>query len=87
MMSGQAVWRITRALLSVVRLDILKEQRKQKSVTLSTTKAEYTADSMAFSEAVWFLKLFSEMFVHMMNTTVNICDNQRWDSIIEESRI
>ena len=61
--------------------------RKQKSVTLSTTKAEYIADSMAFCEAVWLLKLFSELFVHMMNTTVILCDNQRWDSIIEESRI
>ena len=61
--------------------------RKQKSVTLSTTKAEYIADSMGFREAVWLLKLFSVMFVHMMNTTVILCDNQRWDSIIEESRI
>jgi len=61
--------------------------RKKKSVTLSTTKAEYIADSMAFCEAVWLLKLFNELFVHMMNTTVILCDNQRWDSIIEESRI
>jgi len=56
-------------------------------VTLSTTKAEYIAASMAFCEAVWLLKLFSELFVHMMNTTVILCDNQRWDSIIEESCI
>ena len=61
--------------------------RKQKSVTLSATKEKYIADSMAFCEAVWLLKLFSELFVHMLNTTVNLCDNQRWDSIIEESRI
>ncbi len=46
-------------------------------MTLSTTKAEYIAASMAFCEAVWLLKLFSEL----------LYDNQRWDSIIEESCI
>ena len=61
--------------------------RKQKSVALSTAEAEYIAASIAFCEVVWLRKLFSELFVHMMNTTVILCDNQRWDSIIEESRI
>ena len=36
--------------------------REQKSVALSTTKAEYIAASMAYCEVVWLRKLFSEPF-------------------------
>ena len=39
-------------------------------------------------DLVWScLAVETLQWVHMMNTTVILCDNQRWDSIIEESRI
>ena len=61
--------------------------RKQKSVAISTIEIEYIATSMISCEAVWLQKFLSELIVHMMNTTIILCENQRWDSIIEESRI
>eukprot|EP00253_Pinus_taeda_P016287 PITA_16287 len=61
--------------------------RKQKSVALSTAEAEYIAASMTSCEAVWLRKLFSELFEFTLDTTVILCNNQRWDLIIEESRI
>jgi len=50
--------------------------RKQKSVALSTAKAEYIAASMASCEAVWLRKLFSELFGFTLDTIVILCDNQ-----------
>ena len=50
--------------------------RKQKSVALSTAEAEYIAASMACCEVVWLRKLFSELFGHVLDTTVILCDNQ-----------
>ena len=50
--------------------------RKQKSVALSTAKAEYIAASMASCEVVWLRKLFSELFGQVLDTTVIYCDNQ-----------
>ena len=50
--------------------------RKQKSVALSTAEAEYIAASMACCEAVWLRKLFSELFGHVLDTTVILCDNK-----------
>jgi len=55
--------------------------RKQKSVAISTAETEYIATSMISCEAAWLQKLLSELFVHMMNTTVILCDNQRWDNV------
>ena len=43
---------------------------------LSTAKAEYIAVSMACSEDVWLRNLFSELFGHVLDTTVILCDNQ-----------
>eukprot|EP00253_Pinus_taeda_P021232 PITA_21232 len=50
--------------------------RKQKSVALSTAEAEYIPASMACCEAVWLRNLFSELFQHVLDTTVILCDNQ-----------
>ena len=54
--------------------------KKQKSVALSTTKAEYIAASIASYEFVWLRKLFSELFGHVLDTMVILtmvilCDN------------
>ena len=50
--------------------------RKQKLVALSTVEAEYIAASMTCCEVVWLRKLFSELFGHVLDTTVILCDNQ-----------
>ena len=50
--------------------------RKQKSVALSIAKAEYIAASMASYEAVWLRNLFSDLFGHVLDTTIILCDNQ-----------
>ena len=50
--------------------------KKQKSVALSTAEAEYIASSMECCEAVWLRKLFSELFGHVLDTTIILCDNQ-----------
>lgn len=50
--------------------------RKQKSVAISTAKTKYIATSMTLCEAGWLRKLFSELFVQMMDTTVIFCANQ-----------
>ena len=45
-------------------------------MALSTTEAESIAASMACCEAVWLRKLFSELFEHVLDTAVILCDNQ-----------
>ena len=45
-------------------------------MALSTAEAEYIAASMACCEVVWLRKLFSELFGHVLGTTVILCDNQ-----------
>ena len=50
--------------------------RKQKLVALSTAEAEYIAAIMASCEAFWLRKLFSELFGHVLDTIVILCDNQ-----------
>eukprot|EP00253_Pinus_taeda_P003079 PITA_03079 len=50
--------------------------RKQKLVALSTIKAEYIVASMTSCEAIWLRKLFSDLFRHVLNTTMILCDNQ-----------
>ena len=57
--------------------------RKQKSVVLSTTKVEYITASMACCEAVWLRKLFSELFEHVLDTTVIFYDNQSGIRLLE----
>eukprot|EP00253_Pinus_taeda_P002161 PITA_02161 len=48
---------------------------KQKSIALSTNEVEYIAASMASYEVVWLRKLFSELFGHVLYTTVILYDN------------
>ena len=50
--------------------------RKQKSIALSAVKVEYIATSMACCEVAWFRKLFSELFKHVLDTTMIYYDNQ-----------
>jgi hypothetical protein len=50
--------------------------RKQRSVALSTAKAEYIALSVAVREAVWLCKLLTDLFDHEMDPTTIHCDNQ-----------
>ena len=45
-------------------------------MALSTAEAEYIAASMACCEVVWLRKLFSELFGHVLDTTVILCYNQ-----------
>jgi hypothetical protein len=50
--------------------------RKQSSVALSTTEAEYIALSVAVREVVWLRKLLTYFFDHEMDSTIIHCDNQ-----------
>ena len=50
--------------------------RKQTSVVLSTTEAEYIAACSASSEAVWLRKMLSRLFDLEMDATCIYCDNQ-----------
>ena len=50
--------------------------RKQTSVALSTTKAEYIAACGASKEAAWLRKLLAGLFDQELNVTAIHCDNQ-----------
>jgi hypothetical protein len=50
--------------------------RKQKSVALSTTEAEYMAACEACTEAIWLRKLISDLFDQIPESTIIYCDNQ-----------
>jgi hypothetical protein len=50
--------------------------RKQSSVALSTTEAEYIALSVAVREVVWLLKILTDLFDREMDPTIIHCDNQ-----------
>lgn len=49
--------------------------RKQKSVALSSTEAEYMAMSMATCEAIWLWKLLVAFFGEELESTIIHCDN------------
>ena len=51
-------------------------RKKKKLVAWSTAEAKYIAASMACCEVFWLRKLFSELFGHVLDTTVILCDNQ-----------
>ena len=48
--------------------------RKQISVALSSSEAEYIAACMAARDAVWLRKLLAGLFGHMLEPTVIRCD-------------
>jgi hypothetical protein len=50
--------------------------RKQKSVTLSTTKAEYIPACEPCTEAIWLRKLIFDLFDQVPDSTIIHCDNQ-----------
>ena len=50
--------------------------RKQTSVALSTTEAEYIAACAASSEVVWLRKILSGLFDLQLEATWIYCDNQ-----------
>lgn len=50
--------------------------KKQTSVALSTTEAEYVALSIATQEAVWLKQLLSELRIEQSKPTVVYEDNQ-----------
>jgi hypothetical protein len=53
------------------------QSRKQSSIALSTTEAEYIVASSASSEAIWRLrKLLTGLFDLEMKATMILCDNQ-----------
>jgi hypothetical protein len=52
--------------------------RKQTSVALSTTEAEYIAASVASREAMWLRKLLAGIFDLELEPTLIHCDNQSW---------
>jgi hypothetical protein len=56
--------------------------RKQSSVALSTTEAEYIALSVAVCEAVWLHKLLTDLFDHEMDPIIT-CDNQSCVKLFE----
>jgi hypothetical protein len=52
------------------------QSRKQSSIALSTTKAEYIAACSASCEAIWLRKLLTGLFDLETEATVILCDNQ-----------
>eukprot|EP00253_Pinus_taeda_P029949 PITA_29949 len=50
--------------------------RKQRSVALSSAKAEYMAASQATCEAIWMQKILVGLFDQRMDPIVIYCDNQ-----------
>eukprot|EP00253_Pinus_taeda_P028483 PITA_28483 len=50
--------------------------KKQKSVALSSAKAEYMAASKATCEAIWLRTLLVNLFKRRMEATRIFCDNQ-----------
>jgi hypothetical protein len=51
-------------------------RKKQKSVALSTTEAEYMATCEACTEAIWLRKLISDLFDQIPELIIIYCDNQ-----------
>ena len=57
--------------------------RKQTSVALSTTKAEYIVACADSGEAVWLRKMLSGLFDLQLEATCIYCDNQSCIKLFE----
>ncbi len=57
--------------------------RKQRSLALSSTEAEYMAASQAACEVIWMRKILVGLFDQRMDPTVIYCDNQSCIKISE----
>ena len=57
--------------------------RKQKSVALSFSEAEYMAVSQASCEAIWLHKLLYGLFDQELRPTIIHCDNQNCIKLTE----
>jgi hypothetical protein len=57
--------------------------RKQKSVALSSSEAEYMVASMATCEAIWLRKLLVALFGQELEMTIIHCDNQSCIKLFE----
>jgi hypothetical protein len=51
------------------------QSRKQSSIALSTTEAEYIAACSASCEAIWLRKLLTDLFDLEVRATLILCDN------------
>ena len=49
--------------------------RKQRSVALSSSEAEYVASSEATCEAIWLRRILSDMLQDISKPTMILCDN------------
>jgi hypothetical protein len=61
--------------------------RKQISVALSTTEAEYISLSVTVHEAVWIHKFLTDLFDHEMDPTTIHCYNQRYVNLSREPNV
>jgi hypothetical protein len=59
------------------------KSRKQSSIALSTTEAEYIAACSSSCEAIWLRKLLTGLFDLKMEATVILCDNQSCIKMME----
>jgi hypothetical protein len=59
------------------------QSRKQSSIALSTTKAEYIAACSASFEAIWLWKLLRGLFDLEMEATMILCDNRNCIKMME----
>jgi hypothetical protein len=57
--------------------------RKQTSMALNTSEAEYIAANVASCEAVWLQKLLAGIFDLELDPTLIHCDNQSWVKLTE----
>jgi histone deacetylase 1/2 len=56
-------------------VDVTWSNKKQPTVALSSTKAEYMGAAMATCEVTWFRKLLGDLGLHVDRQVVIYCDN------------
>ena len=68
--------RKSRGIFSIRSTTISWYSRKQRSVALSSTEAEYMAASQVACESIWMRKILVGLFGSSMDPTLTHCDNQ-----------